>query len=70
LISININPKEAQYYLNIIAQRLAKNFTGARWQINTFEHLTQKMHKDKACQLLVQRYIKNCKSGQPVALWE
>lgn len=69
LISLNINKKEALYYLNIIEQRLAKQFTGAAWQIKTLECLKQNMHPDIACQQLVQRYIENSRSCQPVALW-
>ncbi|MDG1751341.1 MAG: glutamate-cysteine ligase family protein [Thalassotalea sp.] len=70
LVSLNIDSKEAQYYLNIIEQRLAKQFTGAIWQIETLSDLKKQMHNDKACQKLVQRYIKNSRSCQPVALWE
>ncbi|MCO4797590.1 MAG: hypothetical protein KC484_00120 [Colwelliaceae bacterium] len=70
LISLNINEKEAQYYLSIIEERLAKQFTGAVWQKNTLERLQRKMTNDKACQQLVQHYIKNSRSCQPVATWE
>mgnify|MGYP001942614451 FL=1 len=70
LLSLGIFEQEAQFYLNIIEQRLAKQFTGAVWQIETLASLKQKMHTDKACQQLVQRYIENSRSCQPVALWE
>ncbi|MEW6992261.1 glutamate-cysteine ligase family protein [Colwelliaceae bacterium 6441] len=70
LISLNIELKEAQYYLSIIEQRLAKQHTGAIWQQKTLAHLKQKMHNDTACQHLVQRYIENSRSGRPVATWE
>jgi gamma-glutamyl:cysteine ligase YbdK (ATP-grasp superfamily) len=70
LISLNINAKEAQYYLNIIEQRLAKQFTGALWQIETLTNLKQKMDKNKACQQLVQCYLNNSRSCEPVVSWE
>jgi len=70
LISLNISPEEASYYLSIIEKRLEKQFTGAIWQKRTLKLLEQNVDRDKACQLMVQRYIKNCRSCQPVATWD
>ncbi len=70
LISLNISNKEASYYLTIIEQRLAKQFTGAAWQKRTLKQMETTMTKEQACQQLVQHYIKHCQSGEPVATWD
>ncbi|GLX80460.1 hypothetical protein tinsulaeT_38000 [Thalassotalea insulae] len=70
LISLKISPQEASYYLVVIEQRLSKQITGAVWQRNTLKTLEQTMNKEHACRELVQRYLHNCRSCQPVATWE
>lgn len=70
LISLNIHEQEAQYYLSIIEQRLNANITGAIWQLNHFNWLTQRMNVAKASQQLVQDYQKAYLSDLPVSQWE
>ncbi|WP_206485694.1 glutamate-cysteine ligase family protein [Thalassotalea sp. G2M2-11] len=70
LISLNICSNEASYYLNIIEQRLTKQLTGAVWQKQTLKALEKNMNKEQACQALVLRYLKNCRTCQPVATWD
>jgi hypothetical protein len=70
LISLNIDNKEVSYFIGIIEQRLATKVTGAIWQKETLNAFEQTMATDKACEKLVQVYLENCRSCQPVAQWE
>lgn len=70
LLSLCIDNKEVDYFLDIIKQRLMAKVTGAIWQKNTFKYFKQNMSVDLACQKLVQLYLQNCRSGIPVAKWK
>ncbi len=70
MISLNILPEEARYYLSIIEQRLTNQQTGAVWQKRMLKEFEQYMNKEQACETLVQRYLENCRSCQPVATWK
>jgi len=70
LISLNIDNEEVNYFLGIIEQRLANKVTGAIWQKKTLHTFEQTMATDKACEKLVQVYLENSRSCQPVAQWE
>jgi len=70
LYKIGVDKEEADYFLNIIEQRLAKQVTGAVWQKQTLTVFEKSLSKDLACQKLVLNYIKQCRSCQPVAAWE
>ena len=70
LLSLGIDNEEAEQFINIIQQRLDQNMTGAIWQKNTLTTLAQSMDKKSACRALVNQYISNCRTGNPVATWE
>jgi gamma-glutamyl:cysteine ligase YbdK (ATP-grasp superfamily) len=70
LHSLNIDNEEVNYFIGIIEQRLASKVTGAVWQKETLNAFEKNMTTDKACEKLVQVYLENCRSCQPVATWE
>jgi len=70
LLSLNIDPNEVAYFLTIIEQRLIKQITGATWQKQTLAYFERTHPKNIACQKLVQLYLNNCRSCEPVAAWE
>lgn len=70
LISLNICPIEASYYLGIIEHRLERQFTGAVWQKRKLQELEKTMPKGQACRSLVLHYLENYRSGKPVSTWE
>ncbi|MEW6982837.1 hypothetical protein AAD001_09325 [Colwelliaceae bacterium 6471] len=70
LLSLGVETNEADYFLGIIEQRLNEGVTGAIWQKRTLKTLEQYTDKNTACQQLVQHYIKQSRSCQPVATWE
>ncbi|WP_286235562.1 glutamate-cysteine ligase family protein [Thalassotalea sediminis] len=70
LTNLNISAKEADYYLNIIEQRLINNVTGAIWQKQRFNQLTSSLSIDKALEQLVKDYQTQYQSHAPVSTWE
>lgn len=70
LQKIGIEDSEICQYLEIIKTRVNKKMTGAIWQKQTLKYLKHTKNKEEACQQLVLKYLKNCQTGIPVALWE
>lgn len=70
LISLDIDKQEVDYFIGIIEQRLANKVTGAIWQKQTLSAFEKNMSTAAACEKLVQVYLKNCRSCEPVANWE
>ncbi|MGQ8363970.1 glutamate-cysteine ligase family protein [Glaciecola sp. 1036] len=69
LISLGISPSDANYYIDIIEQRLAKRQTGASWQLAQLEKLEQKYDRKAAIQQMLSRYLYNMKANIPVSKW-
>jgi gamma-glutamyl:cysteine ligase YbdK (ATP-grasp superfamily) len=69
LAKLNVDNSDIEQYIAVIEQRLNSGVTGAIWQKKTLQHLDEKYNKTEACQQLVQLYLKEYQSGQPVAKW-
>ncbi|MDF2179419.1 glutamate-cysteine ligase family protein [Aliiglaciecola sp. CAU 1673] len=69
LLKIGVESEEVQFFLDVIAKRMACGVNGARWQKRTLSTLSQSMERDKACQEMVRRYMENARSCQPVSQW-
>ncbi len=70
LRQMGIDEDEISLFMNVIKQRLETKVTGAVWQKQTLTFFEQHLDKDNACEQLVLEYIKNCRSGLPVATWK
>ncbi|MDC8830724.1 glutamate--cysteine ligase [Alteromonas gilva] len=70
LARIGISRAERDYYLGLIEHRLAARQTGATWQLNTYQALTEQHGEQAALVELCRRYYQLSHSGQPVAQWE
>ncbi|WP_440875818.1 hypothetical protein [Thalassotalea sp. PLHSN55] len=70
LASLGVDNEEINQFIHIIEQRLNRHINGAIWQQNTLTYLEQTMDKTSACRELVNLYITNCRTCQPVATWE
>lgn len=69
LTELQVEASEIDYFLGIIEARLAKRQTGARWQLNMLAQLEQHCSRKEALHQLLNRYLENTTSGQPVHQW-
>jgi len=69
LADIGIESSEAERYLGVIAQRLARRQTGANWQVGRLQQLRKKFPAEEALQRMLQDFINLSVSNQPVAEW-
>lgn len=53
----------------IVEERFEKKITGAKWQLNRFEHYRQKCSVKESCSRMLADYRENMMTGQQVALW-
>jgi hypothetical protein len=63
-----VDPKEADAWLAVIAARMARGLTGARWQRAAWD-AAQKHAPGTAAATLLERYIVLSESEEPVHLW-
>jgi len=70
LTELGVDSKEIDTFLGIIEGRLKARQTGARWQLNKLDQLEETLARPAALQQLLQRYMANAGSGQPVHLWD
>jgi hypothetical protein len=64
LESLGIDPKDSEYYLAIIRDRVNNRQTGSLWQQNFIQHYGKDFQK------MTQQYLKNQNSPLPVSQWE
>jgi len=69
LSQLGVDEQERVKYLNIVKRRLKLGITAARWQKMTYRHLQQTMNKDRACAEMLNIYLENQMSGNPVSEW-
>ncbi|MEH6569295.1 MAG: glutamate--cysteine ligase [Halioglobus sp.] len=69
LDAIGIAPDEANYYLDIIQERLASQQTGAIWQQKQLGILKQQLPLDDALRELLEVFMANSNNNKPVASW-
>lgn len=70
LEAIGVKRKEADYYLDIIQQRIKQKQNGAIWQKETIDHFTQTMDKQTSLHLMLEYFIHNSKLNIPIAEWK
>jgi len=69
LAELAVEQSEIDTFLGIIEARLKTGQTGARWQLKMLEKLERHQSRKQALKQLLQHYLANCASGQPVHLW-
>lgn len=69
LKSLSVDRSDIDSFLGVIAERLDKGITGARWQKNTHRHFENKYNKREASRMLTALYIENARSALPVSQW-
>ncbi len=69
LARIGVEQREANYYLSIIEQRIARKMNGAQWQLNCLQAFEQRSNRDQALHEMLERYMALSASNYPVADW-
>ncbi|MFD0863191.1 CBS domain-containing protein [Sungkyunkwania multivorans] len=69
LKKVDIDPKDIEYYLNIIRDRV-KGQNGSRWCRLSYRKLNVKYKKIDASRALVAAIYKNQKEERPISSWE
>jgi hypothetical protein len=64
-----VDGDEVSALLDVIAARVARRQTGARWQRHTLVRLEQHLSRDEALRELVARYQHLADTGRPVHEW-
>lgn len=70
LAAMGVDPREADHYLEIIEQRVARDQTGARWLEKSALSMTGKASRPEQCAALTSAMIERQRSGRPVHEWE
>ena len=69
LNSLGISPKDAEYYLRIIKDRV-KNINGSEWLFRNFRFLLKTHKRFEAMQILTAKMYEKQEKGYPVSTWE
>lgn len=69
LVASGVDPAEADTMMDIVAGRCERGMTGARWQLRTLESLEPRLDRDDALVTMMERYLENAASGEPVHRW-
>jgi hypothetical protein len=69
LLASGADATEVDALLEVIAVRVARGRTGARWQRRTLADLERTMARERALRELVGRYLEHAASGRPVHEW-
>lgn len=69
LDAIGVGSAEADRYLTVIEQRLARGRTGATWQRDMLAQLRQKLPLEAALHQLLEIFIGHSEANLPVAEW-
>ncbi len=70
LESRNVDPKDIDRYLDIIAARADLHMNGARWQLRAFTKLKKQVGRDEALTVMTAAIIKNQLKEMPVHTWD
>ncbi|RRJ83441.1 glutamate-cysteine ligase family protein [Aestuariirhabdus litorea] len=70
LSRIGIHPREIDQQLELIRNTLSTQTNGARWQLASFQHLSDTLKPSAALSALVESYYQRQQSGLPVHQWE
>ncbi len=69
LEELAVDPDEITLMLSVIEQRLEKRITGARWQLRQLHQLEKQMTRSEALKAMLDLYLANYDSGNPVSEW-
>jgi gamma-glutamyl:cysteine ligase YbdK (ATP-grasp superfamily) len=69
LLASGVDAAEVDTLLEVIAARVARARTGARWQRDTLARLERRMARETGLRELVGRYLAQMSSGRPVHEW-
>jgi gamma-glutamyl:cysteine ligase YbdK (ATP-grasp superfamily) len=69
LLASALDAAEVDALLAVIAARVTRGGTGARWQRRTLAYLERSMTRERALRELVARYLEHAASGRPVHEW-
>lgn len=69
LVTAGVDAAEADALLAIIERRVALGRTGARWQSRMLERLESHMPRPDALAAMLERYLVQADSGEPVHTW-
>lgn len=69
LYSAGISPKDAEYYLNIIENRV-KSYNGAEWLTRNYRFLKTKHNRYESMQILTAKLYEKQEKGYPVSTWD
>jgi hypothetical protein len=70
LVDNGVAAAEADAQLGVVAERVARGVTGARWQRRTLERLGSGRTRREALAALLKRYLAAAATGRPVHEWE
>lgn len=65
-----IDAADVERYLGVIERRVASRRTGARWQLDSLEHMQDQGSQHERLRALVKSMVDQQKTGQPVADWK
>lgn len=69
LVSSGVDRDESDEWLAIIAERVARGVTGARWQRRVYDTLAAEMPREHALSAMLARYRELSDRGEPVHTW-
>ena len=69
LYSVGVSPKDAEYYLKIIKNRV-QGFNGSEWMIRNYRTLLKNHKRFEAMQLLTAYLYEKQEKGYPVSTWQ
>ncbi len=70
LADVGIDPVDIDRYLNVIQERVECRRTGARWLLDSAQHMNQRGTLDQRMRCLVTSMVRQQATGQPVSHWE
>ena len=65
-----IDPDDIDRYLGVIQKRVESRRTGARWQLESLDHMREKGSENERLRALTGSMVEQAQSGKPVAEWE
>lgn len=68
LYHVGVSPKDAEYYLKIIKDRV-KGDSGSEWMVRSYRNLLKSHKRYEAMQLLTANLYKKQEKGYPVSVW-
>lgn len=65
-----IDERDIERYLGVIRERVEKQRTGARWQLESLENMRDEGSQNERLRALVSSMIEQSESGEPVSRWQ